>query len=102
MPSGTDAAGHRFEGRAIRSLYEDWLAAFEEFTMRVSRRSRLRQRGGRLRWTGAVVRRQRGQVNSLRVAWTSGWTVGLIARITNNRDIDEARAAAERLAEERG
>jgi hypothetical protein len=30
------------------------------------------------------------------------WEDGLIVRVTNYTDIDEARAAAERLAEERG
>ena len=32
----------------------------------------------------------------------SVWEDGKIARITNYTDIDEARAAAERLAQERG
>ncbi len=38
----------------------------------------------------------------LRYGTVSVWEDGKIARITNYTDIDEARAAAERLAEERG
>jgi ketosteroid isomerase-like protein len=36
-----------------------------------------------------------------RVQWVIEWTNGLIKRQTGYRDIDEARAAAKRLAEER-
>jgi hypothetical protein len=36
-----------------------------------------------------------------RYALVSVWVAGLIVRLTNYTDIDEARAAAERLAEER-
>jgi len=35
-------------------------------------------------------------------AFTVTWRAGLIERVVASRDIDEARAAAERLAEERG
>ncbi len=35
-------------------------------------------------------------------AAVSVWADGLAMRVTNHTDIDEARAAAERLAEERG
>jgi len=35
-------------------------------------------------------------------AFTPVWVAGLIVRVMVSRDIDEARAAAERLAEERG
>jgi hypothetical protein len=38
----------------------------------------------------------------LRFASVAEWTNGLIVRIRNYTDIDEAHAAAERLAEERG
>jgi len=38
----------------------------------------------------------------LRYAAVGVWDDGKLARITNYSDIDEARAAAERLAEERG
>jgi hypothetical protein len=38
----------------------------------------------------------------IRFAGVSIWADGLIERLTTYTDIDEARAAAERLAEERG
>jgi ketosteroid isomerase-like protein len=37
-----------------------------------------------------------------RAGWVYEWARGKIVRITTYMDIDEARAAAERLAEERG
>ena len=37
-----------------------------------------------------------------RVVIVAVWEEGLIVRVTTYSDIDEARAAAERLAEERG
>ena len=44
-------------------------------------------------WAGHVQQRE---------AWVIAWVKGLIVQITSYTDIDEARAAAERLAEERG
>jgi len=38
----------------------------------------------------------------LRYALVSVWVDGLVVRVTNYADIDEGRAAAERLAQERG
>jgi len=38
----------------------------------------------------------------MRYAAVGVWREGLIERVTSYRDIDEARAAAERLAESRG
>jgi hypothetical protein len=38
----------------------------------------------------------------IRYAAVTKWVDGMMARITNYSDVDEARAAAERLAEERG
>lgn len=40
--------------------------------------------------------------DQLRYGTVSVWEDGKIARITHYTDIDEARAAAERLAQERG
>jgi hypothetical protein len=53
----------------------------------------LRQKG-RLAGSSGEVR--------LRYASVGVWTNGLMTRLTNYRDIEEARAAAEQLAEERG
>jgi hypothetical protein len=35
-------------------------------------------------------------------SWTATWVEGMIERVIVRADIDEARAAAERLAEEQG
>jgi|SRR5437588_4889404 len=92
-----------FEGHvAIRGFWEDWYASYEDlevepvemldlgngvgFTVVVQK--------GRLVGSGGTVR--------LRYALVSAWVGGLIVRLTNYSDIDEARAAAERLARERG
>jgi ketosteroid isomerase-like protein len=97
------ASGMTFEGRtAIRGFWEDMTVAYEEFewwseeildlgnevTFVVSRAS-----GRPVGSTGRV---------ELRVAFVAVWEEGLIVRGTTYSDIDEARAAAERLAQERG
>jgi uncharacterized protein (TIGR02246 family) len=91
------------EGRAeIRRFFEDWLGAYEEFEVEVQEVLDLGngvvfavvvQYGRPVGSTGRV---------QLRYASVSVWVDGKIARTTNHIDIDEARAAAERLAEERG
>jgi hypothetical protein len=92
-----------FEGRAaIRGLYEEWLGAYDEFELEVEDR---RDLGNGVTF-GAWVQRGRprgvtGWVQN-RVASVSTWVDGLIERSTHYRDLDEARADAERLAQERG
>jgi ketosteroid isomerase-like protein len=91
------------EGReAIRGFHEDWIGAYEDFEFtgedvrdlgRGVTFALVSQRG-RLPGTAGSV--------SHRVAFVSTWADGLIKRATAYTDIDEARAAAERLAEERG
>ena len=49
---------------------------------------------GRLVGSDGRVEQQRG--------WVQLWADGRLVRVTGYTDIDEARAAAERLAEERG
>lgn len=86
----------------IRRNLEEWTAIYEDFEVEIEEN---RDLGG-----GVIlsVTRQRG-----RIAGSSGyleflyasvteWTDGLIRRVTPFTDIDEARAAAKRLAEERG
>jgi ketosteroid isomerase-like protein len=91
------------EGTAtIRRFFEDWLGAYEEFEVEVEE---ILDLGNGVAF-GVVVQRGRpvgstGRVE-LRYAATSIWVDGMIARQTNDIDIDEARAAAERLAQERG
>ena len=94
-----------YEGiAAIRGFYEDWIGTYEEYE--VSEEESVELGGGvtfgvlrqkaRLRGSSAEVTVRYGQVNV--------WDDGLIVRATiyPEADIDEARAAAKRLAKERG
>ena len=92
------------EGReAIRSFVADWHRMYEEFTFELKEfrdlgngvTFSLISQGGRLADTGAWVPEERS-------ALVFTWTDGLVEKETNFTDTDEARAAAERLAEERG
>ena len=92
-----------FEGRAaIRDFLEDWLGAYDDLALEVEELLDLgegvgfevfTQRGCPAGSTGKVHQR------SARVVLAVD---GLIVRLTSYVDIDEARAAAERLAQERG
>jgi len=94
------AAG-TFEGRAaIRGTIEDWFGAFEELDFGLEEVSDL---GGGVVFA-VVIQDGRpvggdGRVRQ-REGWVFLWVGGLIARLTTH-DVDEGRAAAERLAEER-
>jgi uncharacterized protein (TIGR02246 family) len=91
------------EGTAeIRRFFEDWLGAYEEFEVEVQEVLDL---GNGVAFVVVVqYGRPVGSTGSvqLRYASVSVWVDGKIARTTNHTEIDEARAAAERLAEERG
>ena len=91
-----------FEGRAaIRGFLQDWLSAYDDLALEVEEILDLgngvgfevfTQRGRPTGSTGEVHQR------SARIVLVAD---GLIAKLTSYTDIDEARAAAERLAEER-
>jgi ketosteroid isomerase-like protein len=92
-----------FEGReTIRRHFEDWRAPYEEYETDLWE---CRDIGN-----GVVfaVARQTGRAPGStgrieqRPAFVSEWVEGLIVRVAVYDDIDEARAAAERLARERG
>ncbi|MHB8234389.1 MAG: nuclear transport factor 2 family protein [Solirubrobacteraceae bacterium] len=92
-----------FEGRsAIRGLYEDWWRAYEDHQQEVEE---VRDLGNGVIF---VVILQRAHLPDTTGALQNRYAAvailgdGLIARHTNYQDIDEGRAAAERLAEERG
>ena len=95
------AAGTFFEGRpAISRFLEDWFGAYEELEYEPEEVSDL---GNGVVF--AVVMQDGRPVGSAgrlrqREGWVFLWVRGLIARLTTS-EIDEARAAAERLAEER-
>jgi ketosteroid isomerase-like protein len=92
-----------FEGQAAaRDFLDDWFASYEEYELEAKEALDLGNGVG-LR---TLIQKGRpvgsGGAVQLRYAAVSVWEDGKIARITNYTDIDEARAAAERLAEERG
>jgi limonene-1,2-epoxide hydrolase len=92
-----------FEGpAAIRGLLEDWVAPYDDWEIELEE---LLDFGNGVvhavffesgRPAGSKVRVQ------LRYACVGVWTGEMIVRATTYSDIEEARAAAERLAEQRG
>jgi ketosteroid isomerase-like protein len=92
------------EGRAaIRGFLDEWFGSFAELRFEVEEFVVLDD-GVVL----AVVSQEGrpvgvdGQVHQ-REGWAIHWSAdGLLVRLTTHNDIDEARAAAERLAKERG
>ena len=100
-----------FEGRvgsdrgraAIRSMLEEWFGAYEELEFKLVD---VRNLGNGVVF--AVVVQEGALAGSAghghfrqREGWVMLWERGLIARLSTADDVDEARAAAERLAEER-
>jgi ketosteroid isomerase-like protein len=92
-----------FEGQAaIRGFLEDWIAAYEEFEIDAEE---ILDLGNEV--TFAIFNQRGRLVGSsgevrFRSANAAVWDEGLQVRVSNYLDIDEARSAAERLAEERG
>jgi ketosteroid isomerase-like protein len=96
------ASGMTFEGRtAIRGFYEDATVAYEEFELQPQEILDLGNgvTFGVERTSGRLIG-STGRVE-FRYAIVAVWSDGRIVRVTNYTDIAEARAAAERLAEER-
>jgi ketosteroid isomerase-like protein len=91
-----------FEGQvAVRSFLRDWFASYEKWELYAEKHQDL---GNGV--TFAVLIQKGRPVDSsgevaLRYAVVAAWEDCAIARLTNYNDVDEARAAAERLAEER-
>ena len=100
---GRMVGGFLYEGRAaIRGFLDDWFGSFAELRMEVEEFVVLDD-GVVL----AVVNQEGrpvgvdGQVH-VREGWAICWSAdGLLVRLTTHTDIDEARAAAERIAESR-
>jgi ketosteroid isomerase-like protein len=92
-----------YEGpAAIRGFFEDWIGRYEEWQIEVDEILHL---GSGVVFV--VVRQNARPAGSTgyvqwRYAAVYVWAGGTLMRITNYTDIDEARAAAERLAESRG
>ncbi len=95
--------GASFEGvAAIRGFFEDFISAYEEFEVEPEEILDL-SNGVML----SVALQQGRPVGSsgrvqMRFASVTLWVDGAIVRQTLYTDIDEARAAAERLTQERG
>ena len=96
------ALGDRFDGRAaIRSFLEDWFGAYEELEFGIEE---VRDLGNGVVFVVVVQNgRPAGSGGHLqqREGWVLVWVRDLITRLTIF-EVDEARAAAERLAGERG
>jgi len=92
-----------FEGKTvIRGFFEDWIASYEELVFELEEIVEL---GAGV--VVAVIRQNHRLTGSpahlpVRHPVVIVWDHGAAVRVTNYRDIDEARAAAERLAQERG
>jgi ketosteroid isomerase-like protein len=97
-----DGRADLIEGRAaIRGFVEEWFSAYEELDYELEEVSDLGGgvvfavviQDGRLVGSAGRIRQREG--------WVYLWVGGSIARLTTS-DVDQARAAAERLAQERG
>ena len=97
-----DGRADLIEGRAaIRGFVEEWFSAYEELDYELEEVSDLGGgvvfavviQDGRLVGSAGRIRQREG--------WVYLWVGGSIARLTT-LDVDRARAAAERLAQERG
>ena len=87
---------------AIRGFLQDWLASYEELW---SEQEEALDLGNGVAFSVLIQKaRPVGSSSEVRqrIGVVSEWVDGLIARATFYYDIDEARAAAERLAEDRG
>jgi ketosteroid isomerase-like protein len=92
-----------FTGRtAARGFFEDWFASYEEYGMEAEE---ILDLGNGVAF--AVILQKGRPVGStghveLRYASVTVWEERTMVRVTNYSAIDEARAADERLAQERG
>jgi SnoaL-like protein len=96
------ALGTRLDGAgAIRGVLEDWRASYEQFEIELEE---IRDLGNGV---GLTVMAQAGRLAGgtgrvrYRFAQVTTWAEGVAIRVSGSPDIDDARAAAERLAEER-
>jgi ketosteroid isomerase-like protein len=96
------ALGDHFEGRAaIRGFLDEWFGAYEELDFELEEASHLGGgvvfavvvQDGRLVGSAGRIRQREG--------WVFVWVGGSIARVAVY-EVDQGRATAERLAQERG
>jgi hypothetical protein len=91
-----------FEGlAAIRGFYDDWIGAYEDYRIEAEE---IYDLGNGITW-GVIVQHARPAGSSgtvqLRYGTVADWVDGKAVRVWNYTDIGAARAAAERLAEQR-
>jgi ketosteroid isomerase-like protein len=91
-----------FEGKAAaRGFIEDWWVSYEEHEFEAQE---VRDLGNGVGFRLLVQKgRPVGSTGEVELSYgaVGVWEAGKVVRMTNYRDIDEARAVAERLAEER-
>jgi ketosteroid isomerase-like protein len=99
---GVEALG-TFEGAAtIRGYYEDAASSLDDFHVETEEITDL---GNGVTFAVVLITgHPAGSSGEVRIRYGSvaSWTAAVIERETGYMDIDEARAAAERLAQERG
>ena len=85
----------------IRSFLEDWVGSYEEYEY--EQEEALDLGNGVVFVVSRLDARPVGSLGRVQERWafTFVWTAGMIVRLTGHTDIDEARAAAERLVKER-
>jgi ketosteroid isomerase-like protein len=99
------ALGASFEGvAAIRGFYEEWTGAYEQFEIEIN--EVLDYGNGVVLGVFTMQGRPVGSTGHVqyRVPQVQTWIDGVVVRITGvpDNNIDAARAAAKRLAEEQG
>jgi ketosteroid isomerase-like protein len=99
---GSPFVGAVYEGREVlRGFFEDWAGAYEDFGQELEE---FRDFGNGVTF-GVLFQRGRlpgaNEMVTFRYAAVVTWADS-IERVTSYTDVDEARAAAERLAEQRG
>ncbi len=95
--------GIRLEGApAVRRFLEDWFGSYEEYENEQEEGVDLGN--GVVFAVSQLNARPFGSQGMVQERWsfTVTWAAETIVRVIGSTDIDEARAAAERLAEERG
>ena len=87
---------------AIRSFLEDWLGSYEDYEY--DQEHGLDLGNGVVFVVSRLDARPVGSPGRVQERWsfTVRWVAGAVMRVTGRNDINEARAAAQRLAEERG
>jgi ketosteroid isomerase-like protein len=88
-------------GEAVRRFFEDWRGSYDEYDTEAEEILK----PGKTVTLAVVVQNGRpvGSDSHVRIRYAAVfvWVEGLIVRVTNYSDVDEARAVAERLAASR-